>query len=182
MDWGGRRIFMVKDSDIIIGYAGKCYSILDLRERAKEYRYGENISIKESFESKFNNPNESSLDGEVWVRLTQKGWNSYFVSNFGRVRWINNENKIFQLHQVDELKEDGTPHYGYLVFDPKQLPGIIQHNYHVWRLIAMGFLGLSEHQKGYIVHHINNNGYDCSPENLILVTEDQHKAIHPFLK
>ena len=87
---------MGKDSDIIIGYAGKCYSILDLRERAKEYRYGENISVKELFESKFNNPNESSLDGEVWVRLTQKGWNSYFVSNFGRVRWINNENKIIK--------------------------------------------------------------------------------------
>lgn len=166
----------------ITGYAGKSYSIDDLRRKATEYSYGENILTRKNFEGVYNNTSKENLNNEVWVRLSQKGWNRYFVSNLGRVRWLNDENELVSLVQVDELKKDGTPHYGYLVFDPKQLPGKIQHNYYVWRLIAMGFLGLSDRDKGMIVHHINNNGYDCTPENLILVTDEQHKEIHPFLR
>ncbi|MDR0312094.1 MAG: hypothetical protein LBI14_00705 [Treponema sp.] len=32
------------------------------------------------------------------------------------------------------------------------------------------------------VHHISNNGYDNRKENLLWVTETQHKKIHPFMK
>lgn len=28
------------------------------------------------------------------------------------------------------------------------------------------------------VHHIDNNGYDCSNDNLIMLIEKQHNAIH----
>lgn len=169
---------MVKDTDIIVGYAGEAYSIEFLRKEAKLYSYENASKVKEIFEEVYNNPSDSIYGDEVWVRLSQKGWNRYFVSSQGRVKWLDDNNELVLLKQVDELKEDGTPHYGYLVFDPEQLPGKIQHNYHVWRLIAMGFLGLSENDKGIIVHHISNNGYDCTPDNLILVTEEQHKAIH----
>lgn len=162
----------------VIGYAGKKYSIEELKIKAKEYVYGDNSSVRPLFERIYNNPSEEDLDGEVWVRLSQDGWSNYLVSNKGRVRWQKENEKPILLNQVDEIK-DGKTHNGYLVFDPNQLPRQIQHNYHVWRLVAMAFLGLKKYDSR-VVHHINNNGYDCRPENLILVSWKQHSAIHNF--
>lgn len=166
----------VNDSDLIVGYEGKTYSINELKEKAKTFEYGKNLDIKSQFEEVYNNPSEENLEGEVWVRLSQKGWTNYIVSNKARVLWQNGSDKPILLRQVDEIYK-GAPHTGYLVFDPKQLPGQIQHGFHVWRLVAMGFLGLQKFDSR-IVHHIDNNGYDCRPENLILVNTSQHAVIH----
>lgn len=168
----------VNESDLVVGYEGKTYYIRELKEKAKTYEYGKNVNIKSQFEDVYNNPSEENLDGEIWVRLSQKGWTNYIVSNKGRVRWQNGTDKPILLRQVDEIYK-GAPHTGYLVFDPNQLKGQIQHGYHVWRLIAMGFLGLQKYDSR-IVHHIDNNGYDCRPENLILVDEKQHSEIHGY--
>lgn len=32
--------------------------------------------------------------------------------------------------------------------------------------------------EGRAVHHIDNDGYNCSEDNLIMLTEIQHGAIH----
>lgn len=170
---------MINDSDLVKGYAGKTYTIKELREHAKKYSYGKDIVRKKDFESIYNNPSKDNLNGEVWVRLSQKGWNRYLVSNKGRVKLQNNLEEPILLTQVDELDKNANPHFGYLVFDPNQLPRIIQHNYHVWRIIAMAFLGLNEGDQ-LVVHHIDNNGYNCQPENLILVSKEEHASIHQF--
>lgn len=169
-----------KNDILIVGYEGKKYSIEELKNQSSAgNKYKDNINIKNDYEKVYNNQSLNNLEGEIWVRLSQKGWTRYFVSNKGRVRWLNENNELIPLLQVDELQKNGEPHYGYLVFDPKQLPGKIQHGFHVWRLIAMGFLGLQKYDSR-IVHHIDNNGYDCRPENLILVDWKQHSEIHGF--
>ena len=53
----------------------------------------------------------------------------------------------------------------------------IDHYVNVYTLIAMGFLGKKTGDH-YDVHHIDNNGYDCRPENLVLLTRKQHNAVH----
>lgn len=41
----------------------------------------------------------------------------------------------------------------------------------------MGFLGKTIGD-GFDVHHTYNDGYNCRPENLILLTRAQHNAVH----
>ena len=47
--------------------------------------------------------------------------------------------------------------------------------YFVYKFIALAFLGESE---GKEIHHINNNGYDSRPENLIYLTSPDHSRVH----
>ena len=47
----------------------------------------------------------------------------------------------------------------------------------VYDFIAKAFLGETSNKH---VHHINNNGYDCRPENLILLEKDEHSKVHGF--
>lgn len=102
------------------------------------------------------------MPGERWVKhLTLK---TYEVSNFGRVK-IKGEIQ----RQVDD--PDGK--LGYLVLE--KYTSVL-----VYQLVADCFLdrtkqGLDER---LAVHHIDNNGYDCSEDNLIMLTEKQHNAIH----
>ena len=48
----------------------------------------------------------------------------------------------------------------------------------IYIFVAAAFL--PNYKKGMHVHHINNNGYDCRPENLILLEKDQHSLVHNF--
>ena len=54
----------------------------------------------------------------------------------------------------------------------------------VYRFIAAAFYPnyckVYEEKQEYDVHHINNNGYDCRPDNLILLTPREHSKAHGF--
>lgn len=47
----------------------------------------------------------------------------------------------------------------------------------VYHLVADVFLDRKVGE-GRAVHHIDNDGYNCSEDNLIMLTEIQHGAIH----
>lgn len=108
-------------------------------------------------------------NGEKWVLLSNPGYTRYAVSSNGRVAF-----KIKERYFVIEQDDANSP--GYLYLNPNK-EYYVDHNIEVYKLIAMGFLGktLSD---GYDVHHIINDGYNCRPENLILLTRAQHNAIH----
>ena len=111
---------------------------------------------------------EHNLQGEIWkdFPLDKK----YSVSNLGRVKF---EGKIQA--QVDETDtKTGKPKIGYLVLEDKNL----RQDY-VYSFVASTFLGKIEGD-GYHVHHITNNGYDNSVENLILLNRDEHSYVHGF--
>lgn len=104
---------------------------------------------------------------ETWVSLKDHpGYKNYSVSNFGRVKFYD---KI--------IKQDDPTSKGYLKLDPDGGIQNIDHHVNVYTLIAMGFLGkkIGDH---YDVHHKDNNGYDCRPDNLVLLTRKQHNAVH----
>lgn len=109
------------------------------------------------------NSEVETLPKEDWECLP--GFNHYFVSTMGRVKY---DNAIV-------LQDDaGCP--GYLKLDVDKKLGV-DHSVNVYTLVAKTFLGKKEGD-GYDVHHIDNNGYDNRPENLILLTKTQHYAVH----
>lgn len=98
---------------------------------------------------------------------------NYFVSKFGRIKTC--DDKIISIYEKNESD-------GYLVFYDKNS----EKEYLVYEAIAKTFNKVEElekiNYKGYEAHHINNNGHENTPENLIWLTEDQHKIVHGFKK
>lgn len=135
--------------------------------RHKEYgtdEYNKKVQQrrKEFFDAQEKELMIPELPGEKWEpHPTLK---TYKISNKGRVKIRGKIQK-----QIDD--PDGK--LGYLVLE----------NYSsvlVYQLVADTFLGRLEREDGITraVHHINNNGYDCSEDNLIMLTDNQHNAIH----
>ena len=109
------------------------------------------------------NSEEASLPGEEWRMLPND--EHYFISTMGRVKY----NDVI-------IPQDDTERTGYLKLDvDKKLK--VDHSVNVYTLVAKVFLGKKEGD-GYDIHHIDNNGYDNRPENLILLTRTQHNAVH----
>ena len=50
---------------------------------------------------------------------------------------------------------------------------------YVYNFVAYTFLGKKEND-GFHVHHITNDGYYNTEENLVLLTKDEHSYIHGF--
>lgn len=122
-----------------------------------------------------------NLHGEIWVRLSQKGWERIFVSNQARIKYLKDDGD-FELLNQDE--DPSISDFGYLVIDPEkkypELHKLISIGYpRVYKLVAMAFLGKNEYEgDGSVIHHIDNNGYDNRPENLIWLTKKEHGQIH----
>ena len=139
----------------------------------KTWHYGEEKRVfdKQKFADRYNNEANKNYteDGkEEWKSLSHiAGYRNYWVSSLGRVRIGNYV-----------LEQDDFNNSGYLKLDPhRKYKGRVDHEVNVYTLIAMGFLG-KELNDGYDVHHLDNNGYDCRPKNLILLTRKQHIAVH----
>lgn len=109
------------------------------------------------------NSEESSLPGEEWRVLPD--CDRYSISNMGRVKY---NDAIVQ--------QDDAEKTCYLKLDADKKLNV-NHSVNVYTLVAKAFLGKKEGD-GYDVHHIDNNGYDNRPENLILLTRTQHNAVH----
>lgn len=136
-------------------------------------QYKESFGVPENEEVfYFQNIDPKEIDeGERFIPLKYDEY-SLEVSNYGRIRY---EGKI--LKQVDdENKKNGwlwldCPEYKKLHHSDKA---------YVYQLVADAWLGPNPGKKGgyYHRHHINNNGYDNRPENLIWLTREEHNQIH----
>ena len=111
-----------------------------------------------------------SIKGEEWRILTNQYYTKYAVSNHGRVAFLDKDGLYHVLEQDDENSK------GYLKLDPSGRFSV-DHQIEVYKLIAMGFLG-KQIGDGFDVHHKINDGYNCRPENLILLTREQHNKVH----
>lgn len=162
------------------GYLGIEYDIEDLKAMcpqkcysAKEINADEKlkkeIERKRIYHSAIYNSDVPDLANEKWVTI--EGWNKYMASNYGRIK-LTKTNEIIK--QYDENEK-----FGYLKLDLEK--DGVTHSEYVYTMIAWAFLGKGKTENnGKHVHHIDNNGYDCRPENLILVNCEQHSYIHGF--
>lgn len=123
----------------------------------------EEIAAKKQEGEKRYNAKDASLPGEEWHDLP--GYEHYSISTMGRVKY---DDTI--------VPQDDTAQTGYLKLDADKKMNV-DHSVNVYTLVAKTFLGKKEGD-GYDVHHIDNNGYDNRPENLILLTREQHNAVH----
>lgn len=128
------------------------------------------LERRKEYHSKiYNNKSSSGFPDEKWIPLSDiKGFEKYSVSNKGRVK--------FNGEFLSQDDEDGK--YGYLVLDPEHTKRVA-HSVYVYTLVAYAFLD-KKPGDGKHVHHIDNNGYDCRPENLILLDAKQHSYVHGF--
>ena len=120
-----------------------------------------------------NLPASTELENEQWEKLPDNP--KYLVSTRGRIKYEVSKKNFQIIHQDD--KYDKRP--GYLVLKPQPEYANLRINKtkEVYTLVAKTFLGKTDGD-GFQVHHIHNNGYDCSTEELILLTVRQHKAVH----
>ena len=97
---------------------------------------------------------------------------NYQISNFGRIRKTGGE--VQPLHECYYNGHDYSD--GYLAFADFKI--------HIEVSKAFNLVEELEktNYKGYQAHHINNNGHENTPENLIWLTENQHKIVHGFIK
>ena len=159
--------------EIVTGYQGKKYTLRELARTANEYTVENSAKKGAKIEGeKRYNSDSPMLPDEIWKEIDYTGWSKYQVSNKGRVKWNG------QLIKQDDEIKDGRECTGYLVLDRKR-ECACDHKTYVYVLVAMAFLG-KKSGDGLHVHHINNNGYDCRPENLILLEPHQHSKVHGF--
>ncbi|MBQ8460032.1 HNH endonuclease [bacterium] len=112
-------------------------------------------SISPSF-----NYQEHNLKGEIWKEFPLDS--RYMVSNLGRVRF---DGKI-QKQKDDKMQ--------YVTLTDENL-----RKDYIYNFVAFTFLGKIEGD-GYHVHHITNDGYDNSVDNLVLLTATEHSIVHGF--
>lgn len=102
---------------------------------------------------------------EQWLPIKNE---NYEISNFGRIR--KKDGDVQPLHENYRNKYDYSD--GYLAFA----------NFNVHQEVSKAFNRVEKLEKinyrGYEAHHINNNGYENTSENLIWLTQDQHKIVH----
>lgn len=180
MGYGLYADYMISYDDFVSQIYKPKKKILSDEDFVKQYsklnntwHYGEDKIVfnKKKFAEIYNkeaNKKYSEDEKEDWKSLSHiPGYKNYWVSSYGRVR-------------IGDyvIEQDDFNNSGYLKLDPyRKYKGRVDHEVNVYTLIAMGFLG-KEYNDGYDVHHINNNGYDCRPKNLILLTRKQHIAVH----
>ncbi len=193
-----KEIYPKKDDELtdeISGYNGRLYSLYELSLSANNYTINapENVrnQIVDKYSKVYNCLEEKIPDyilktvygldenfKEIWkvvpkwfYKLKDTSDNKYEVSNLGRIRFYNKNNeKKFLLQKAKE--------YGYLkISEDNNYPEITNHSINIYEFISSAFLG---EPIGKHIHHINNNGYDCRPDNLILLTPTQHSIVHHF--
>ena len=173
--------------EIIYGYGGKKYTVEKLKDlcpSSSEIEVQNKIEREthrlKIYHSERYNSQVENLPGEIWVRLSQKGWERIFVSNQARVKYLKDDGDLEFLNQDED---PSIWDFGYLVIDPEkkypELHKLVSTGYpRVYKLVAMAFLGKNEYEgDGSVIHHIDNNGYDNRPENLIWLTREEHNQI-----
>ena len=165
----------------VTGYNNRKYSLYELSLSANNYQSNHNNEYRELIQKKYSKIYNCEQDfvpvklleevygldetfKEIWREVPDN--KKYTVSNLGRIKL----NGIL-VHQ------DDNNFNGYLKMT-KTVEGKDSDNRseNIYIFVAKAFF--SNYKEGMHVHHINNNGYDCRPENLILLTPPQHLKVH----
>jgi len=131
-----------------------------LKEKLNNYQpLFTDINSRRSVSPSFNY-SEENLKGEIWKDFPLD--KNYTVSNLGRVKYKG----VIQKQKDDKIQ--------YVTLADENLRGD-----YVYNFVAFTFLGKKE-DDGFHVHHITNDGYYNTEENLVLLTKDEHSYVHGF--
>lgn len=131
-----------------------------LKKTLKDYKpQFEDLEKRRAISPTFNYC-KSDLPGEIWKTFPLD--ENYTVSNLGRIKYKG---------QIQKQKDKKT---GYVTLSDKGL-----RKDYIYNFVAYTFLGKMEGD-GMHVHHITNDGYYNTTENLVLLTKDEHSYVHGF--
>ena len=167
----------------VTGYNNRKYSLYELSLSANNYQGNHNNEYRELIQKKYSkiyNCESETIPAnlleevyglsesfkEIWREVPDN--KKYTVSNLGRIKLNgilvhqddNNFNGYLKMTKTVESKDSDNRSENIYIF------------------VAKAFF--SNYKEGMHVHHINNNGYDCRPENLILLEKGQHSIVHNF--
>lgn len=134
--------------------------LYDLKNQLLNYKPPECSTDEQRNLSSSFNYSEKNLEGEIWKIFPLDS--DYLVSTLGRIRYRG----IIQ-RQKDEKFQYVT------LFDENLRKDF------VYNFVAYTFLGKKEGD-GFHVHHITNDGYFNTVENLVLLTKEEHSFVHGF--
>lgn len=149
-------------SDFVENYRNRNYNVwLDgLKQKLNSYEpLFSDLDTRRSVSPSFNY-SENDLKGEIWKEFPLD--KRFTVSNLGRIKF---EGKIQK--QKDEK-------VGYCTLADEKLS-----TDYIYNFVACTFLGKIKGD-GYHVHHITNDGYYNTEDNLILLTQEEHSYVHGF--
>ena len=175
-------------------YNGRIYTLYELRASANNFKANDSKTCREKLKKKYSKiyncktevipvellreVYEINENNEVWKNLDEFRNKDYSVSSYGRIKHFG------KLVKQEEHKELSGYLYmvSYLNEDTKFTGNT---SIEVYKFISAGFYNenykVYEQKHEYDIHHINNNGYDCRPDNLIPLTPREHSKVHGFL-
>lgn len=131
-----------------------------LKRRMNTYQpLFEDLDIRRNLSPSFNY-SESNLKDEIWKTFPLN--RQYTVSNLGRIKFNG---------KIQKQKEEKAQYI-------KLADESLRQDY-VYNFVAYTFLGKKEND-GYHVHHITNDGYYNTEDNLVLLTPEEHSYVHGF--
>ena len=147
--------------EMILMYKNGMFKWLnELKEKLNNYQpFFIDTETRKSVSPSFNYSNHN-LNGEIWKEFPLD--NDYTVSNLGRIKYKG---------VIQKQKDEKTQ---YVTLADENL----RHDY-VYNFVAYTFLGKQEGD-GFHVHHITNDGYYNTEENLVLLDKDEHSYVHGF--
>ena len=131
-----------------------------LKKTLKDYKpQFEDLKKRRAISPAFNYC-ENDFQGEIWKTFPLD--ENYTVSNLGRIKYKG---------QIQKQKDEKT---GYVTLADENL-----RKDYIYNFVAYTFLGKIEGD-GMHVHHITNDGYYNTTDNLVLLTKDEHSYVHGF--
>jgi hypothetical protein len=142
-------------------YKTNYYAWLDeLKNKLDNYQpLFNDLDIRRSISPSFNY-SEHNLKGEIWKEFPID--KDYTVSNLGRIKYQG---------KIQEQKDEKI---GYVTLADENL-----RKDYIYNFVAYTFFG-KVIGDGYHVHHITNDGYYNTVENLVLLTKEEHSYVHGF--
>jgi len=132
----------------------------ELKQKLKNYKpLFTDLETRRSLSPSFNYA-QYNLKGEIWKEFPLDS--KYSVSNLGRIKY---NGKI-------QKQKDDKPQY--VTLEDEDL-----YKDYIYKFVAYTFLGKIDGD-GYHVHHITNDGYYNTTDNLILLTQKEHSYVHGF--
>jgi len=160
------------------GYIEYCKTLFNLQQQLKNSKAEDIIKSDNKEDYPTFNLQPDNLIGEEWKKIELSGYTKYECSNKGRVKY---NGKIVPQKNINEQMA------GYLILDKEEYKKLypdstnsnMTQSEFVYSLIAKAWLGKIDND-GYHIHHVTNNGYDNSIENLVLLTAVEHSIVHGF--